>query len=342
MKERTALILMNVGTPDGPAPSDVAKYLKPFLNDPRVIDIPQPWRFLLVNFAIIPFRKYSSSRKYQSIWTEKGSPLLYLSQSFHQKLQEFFRINNTPVDVFFSMRYGNPSLSSIIKRIQNSYSRIFFFPLYPQYASSTTASAFDYLFQSIKPWQGWPSLHLSSFFFHEDFFLRSYAKKITEFHPQQYDAVVFSYHGLPHRQIRKCSEEKNYRCLTSECCSSWNESNLFCYRAQCEETTRRLATLCHLPLTSCYTTFQSRLSRDWLNPFTDKTLEELARKGIKKILIVTPAFVTDCLETIEEIGMEGEKIFLQSGGEKFDRVPCLNDDEFWVQEIGNYLTRKLM
>lgn len=335
---RKALLLVNLGTPDSPFPKDVGQYLKQFLNDPRVIDIPQPWRWILVNLIIIPFRKYRSAGLYKSIWTENGSPLLLNMQNLTDKLRSKFKTDKShELLIEFAMRYGRPSIEEKIKYLSKNASEILFFPLYPQYASSTSASTSDEVFRVLKSMQAQPSVRILPFFFNQSFYLDAKSDLIKRYSPEKFDAVVFSYHGLPNSQLIKCSNENNYSCLKENCCLNWGKNNYYCYKAQCVQTTRLLIKKCGLEPSKCITTFQSRLSNNWMEPFTDKVLINLPKQGKKSVLVVSPAFVSDCLETIHELGVEYKELFLENGGEKYEWVKSLNDEDFWIQKLSEYI-----
>lgn len=330
--------MVNLGTPDSPSPKDVGVYLKQFLNDPRVIDIPQPWRWILVNLFIIPFRKYRSAGLYKSIWTEKGSPLLLNMQNLTDKLRSQLKSNTThDFLIDFAMRYGRPSVEEKIKYLSKNASEILVFPLYPQYASSTSASTSDEVFRALKSLQAQPSVKILPFFFNQRFYLDAKSELIKKYSPEKFDAVVFSYHGLPNRQLIKCSNENNYSCLKENCCFNWGERNYYCYKAQCVQTTQLLIKKCGIDQSKCITTFQSRLSNNWMEPFTDRVLINLAKQGKKSVLVVSPAFVSDCLETIHELGVEYRELFMENGGEKFEWVKSLNDDDIWIQKLSEYI-----
>lgn len=336
--KRKALLLVNLGTPESPSPKDVGIYLKQFLNDPRVIDIPQPWRWILVNLAIIPIRKYKSAKLYKSIWKDGSSPLLFNMEKLTEKLRlKWNEGNNEDIQIEFAMRYGKPSIEEKMIALSKNAYEILIFPLYPQYASSTTASTIDEVFRVLKSMQAQPCVRILPFFFYQNFYLKAKSELIKKYSPDSYDAVVFSYHGLPKRQIIKCSNEKEYSCFTENCCTHWSNQNYYCYKAQCVQTTKLLVEKCGLDSSKCLTTFQSRLSNNWLEPFTDKVLLDLLKKGKKSVLIISPAFVSDCLETIHELGEEYRKLFMENGGEKYEWVRSLNADDYWIQKLSEFL-----
>lgn len=330
MKE--AVLLINLGTPDAPTPPKVRKYLTQFLNDRRVIDISAIGRFILVNFIIVPFRSLKSSKLYQAIWTPQGSPLLLNSIALKEKLQQ--QLGNDYI-VELAMRYQQPSIKHALEALRKQRpSRIHILPLYPQYASSSTGSTLEEVFSCIKGWEVIPSLNIVSKFYDHPEFLNALLAEGTKHDIGAYDHVLFSYHGLPERQIRKASAHYGGdTCQMGACCNSITKNNQYCYRANCFETTRQLVTALHIPEGKYTTAFQSRLDDKWLQPFSDKVIEELAKKGAKKVLVFSPAFVADCLETVYEIGTEYDEIFKHHGGEKVTLVSSLNANDSWVAAV---------
>ncbi len=330
MKE--AVLLINLGTPDAPTPSKVGKYLTQFLNDKRVIDINPIGRFILVNLIIVPFRRFKSSRLYQAIWSPQGSPLLLNGISLKEKLQQRLGNNYT---VELAMRYQQPSVKNVLEKLrQQRPSKIHVLPLYPQYASSSTGSTLEEVLRLMKGWEVIPSLNLVSKFYDHPAFIDALLAEAKKHRMEDYDHVIFSYHGLPERQIRKASAHYGGdTCQMGACCSSITKNNQYCYRANCFETTRRLVQALAIPEGKYTTSFQSRLDDKWLKPFSDKVVEELAHKGAKKVLVFSPAFVADCLETIYEIGTEYDEIFKHHGGEKVVLVNSLNAGDEWVKAV---------
>lgn len=329
--KKKALLLVNIGTPDSPEVKDVRRYLTSFLNDPRVIDIPSLLRMLLVNLIIIPFRVRNSAKLYKQLWTNQGSPLLVILESLSQKLQKKVDKNT---EVIPAMRYGNPSLSKALSYIRDEgFEEVFVFPLFPQYASSTTGSVFDFVMKKMKKWEVIPSVQLMHQYYNDQNFLNAFAHRIRPYKPWSYDHIVFSYHGLPLRQINKIHpgiQEK-----VCPCDFELPAHGTSCYKATCYDTTRLLAEKLDLKPDQYSVTFQSRLSKNWLKPFTDETLINLARQGKKRVLIVAPAFVADCLETTIELGVEYDELFKEHGGEELQLVESLNDDDNWVKAIVN-------
>lgn len=330
MKE--AVLLINLGTPDSPTPSKVGKYLTQFLNDKRVIDINPAGRFMLVNMIIVPFRRFKSAKLYSNIWTKEGSPLLLNGIKLKEKLQKQLGDNYI---VELAMRYQEPGLEKALDNLrQQRPSKIHILPLYPQYASSSTGSTIEEVFRIMKSWEVIPSVNVISKFYDHPKFIEAFLEEGKKYRLQDYDHIVFSYHGLPERQIMKASAHYGGNtCQLGSCCNSITKNNQYCYRANCFETTRQLVKGLNIPPDKYTTTFQSRLDDKWLKPYSDKVIAELAKKGAKKILVFSPAFVADCLETIYEIGTEYQEIFSEHGGEKVTLVESLNASDTWVNAV---------
>ena len=329
---KEAILLINLGTPDDPTPGKVGKYLTQFLNDKRVIDINPIGRFLLVNGIIVPFRRFRSSKLYQAIWTKEGSPLLLHSIDLKNKLQK-----EVPADVHveLAMRYQTPSIKNALENLRKLRpEKIHIIPLYPQYASSSTGSTLEEVFNLMKAWEVIPSLNIISKFYDHPKFIEALVSEAKNYDLDKYDHIVFSYHGLPERQILKGSAHYgNNTCQMGECCNKITANNRYCYRANSMETTRRLVSELKIPEGKYTSSFQSRLDDKWLKPYSDKVVAELAQKGAKNILVFSPAFVADCLETIYEIGTEYQEIFHEHGGEKVTLVKSLNSSEAWVKAV---------
>ncbi len=329
---KEAILLINLGTPDSPTPGKVGKYLTQFLNDKRVIDIHPIGRFFLVNCIIVPFRSFKSSKLYQAIWTKEGSPLLLHSIDLKNKLQK-----EVPADVHveLAMRYQTPSIKNALENLRKLRpEKIHIIPLYPQYASSSTGSTLEEVLNRIKGWEVIPNLNVVSKFYDHPKFIDAHLNEAKNYDIKNYDHVVFSYHGLPERQILKASAHYgNNTCQMGDCCNKITANNRFCYRANCMETTRQLVSALQIPEGKYTSSFQSRLDDKWLKPYSDKVVAELAKKGAKNILVFSPAFVADCLETIYEIGTEYQEIFHANGGEKVTLVKSLNSSDAWVKAV---------
>lgn len=333
MTKKTAVILINVGTPDQPTVKAVRRYLFEFLNDRRVIDIPLLLQKILVNLIIVPFRAPKSTKLYRRLWTDKGSPLLYFSEQVHEELQKKL---DDKADVYLAMRYGNPSVGSVLSAIKKgNYDRIVIFPMFPQYASSTNGTAIQAVIDEISKWNTIPEILAINQFYDHPAFLNAFAERIKSYQPENYDHVIFTYHGLPNRHLEKNHPDKSI--TTCNCENSLPEFGKFCYKATCYETTRELVNRLGLKQGQYSVSFQSRLSNNWMTPFTDKNLISRAQQGNKKILVAAPAFVADCLETTVEIGWEYKEMFTKNGGEKLQMVESLNDSPHWIEAMEEIL-----
>jgi ferrochelatase len=340
-RKRTGVLLVNLGTPDAPRTPEVRRYLREFLSDPRVIDINPVGRALLLHLIILPFRPRLSAEAYRKIWTEEGSPLLIHSR----KLRDEIRGRLSPeIPVELAMRYGNPSIASGLQRLLEARAdRIVVLPLYPQTATATTESTLIKVMEEASQLWDVPDLRTFPFFYDDPGFIRSFAEVgrpvIERLEP---DLVLMSYHGLPERQVIR-SDETGSWCLQSEtCCDAIRAENRLCYRAQCFATSRLLADSLGLDQDRYRVTFQSRLGRTpWIRPYTDVTLSELPGREIKRVAVFSPSFVTDCLETLEEIGIRGKNTFLEAGGEAFELIPSLNAHPTWVETVESILRRKI-
>jgi len=332
MNAKTGVLLINLGTPDSPSVKDVRKYLFEFLNDPRVIDIPAVARFFLVNFIIVPFRVSKSAKRYKELWKEDGSPILFYGRSVQKKLQQVLGDN---FDVELAMRYQNPGLDEVLSQMEkNNYDKIVIVPLFPQYASATTGSIIEKVMKIIRKWFIIPEIKIISQFYDNEDFLDTIVEKAKKYNLNDYDHILFSYHGLPIRQVDKVYGDGTL-CEEHNCESEINENNPHCYKATCYATTRLLVEKLNIPKEKYTVCFQSRLDKNWLEPFSDKVVIEQAKKGVKKLLVFSPAFVADCLETTVEIGAEYQKLFEEHGGEKIQLVESLNDHPLWVETLKN-------
>ncbi|MBK6522445.1 MAG: ferrochelatase [Bacteroidia bacterium] len=329
---KEAIFLINLGTPDDPTPGKVGKYLTQFLNDKRVIDINPIGRFILVNCIIVPFRSFRSSKLYQAIWSKEGSPLLLHSIDLKNKLQQ---IVSTDTHVELAMRYQTPSIKNALENLRKLRpEKIHIIPLYPQYASSSTGSTLEEVLNRIKSWEVIPNLNIISKFYDHPKFIEALVNEAKNYDLKAYDHILFSYHGLPERQILKgAAHYGNNTCQMGDCCNKITANNRYCYRANSMETTRQLVKALNIPEGKYTSSFQSRLDDKWLKPYSDKVVAELAKKGAKNILVFSPAFVADCLETIYEIGTEYQEIFHANGGEKITLVKSLNSSDAWVKAV---------
>ena len=327
--KKTCVLLIQLGTPDSPKTSDVRRYLSEFLNDPRVIDLPYLARKLLVNGIIVPFRAPKSAKIYQELWEMSGgvSPLITHTENVTQLLQEKMDEQFT---VEFAMRYQNPSMDMVLEKIRKvNYDKIIIIPLFPQYASASSGSAIEKAMNIIRKWWVIPEIKIVSQFWDSEGYINSIVERSKAFDLKSYDHVLFSYHGLPERHVDKVYEGSDL-CTDQPCEIELNEKNKLCYKATCFATTRLIAEKLNLKDSDYTVCFQSRLDKKWLTPFSDEIVEEWAKKGAKKLLVFSPAFVADCLETLVEVGSEYQEIFEEHGGETVDLVPSSNDHPEFV------------
>jgi ferrochelatase len=330
---KKGVLLVNLGTPDAPESGPVRRYLREFLSDPRVLDIHPVGRWMLLNFVILPTRPAKSAEAYQKIWSQRGSPLLFHSRDLAAAVAERLR---GEYEVELAMRYGNPSLPDAVKALRSRGVKEFILlPLYPQEATSSTSSTVARAYEVLaEPWDALPVRVVPAFHDHPGF-LDAFAQVARPVIAEaRADHVLFSYHGLPERHMRK-SDPSGSHCLASAgCCDVLTDVNRHCYRAQCFATTRALAERLGLAPGGYTVSFQSRLGRTpWIKPYTDLVLPELAKKGVKRLAVMCPAFVADCLETLEEVGLRSKEQFVESGGESLTLVPSLNAHPAWVDAV---------
>lgn len=328
---------MNLGSPDSTEVGDVRKYLSQFLMDGRVID--QPWllRTLLVRGIIVPFRAPKSAEAYRSIWTTEGSPLVVITRQLQQALQSMVE---APVEI--AMRYGNPDPKSGFEALMDrlpGLEEVVAVPLYPHYAMSSYETAVEYA-REVHRKRGYSfELRFVPPFYNHDAYIGALADSMKPYVTKPFDHLLFSYHGVPERHIRK-SDITHHHCLQSEnCCQVASKAHPFCYRHQVFATTRLVTEKLQIPKEKYSLSFQSRLGKGWLTPFTDFRLKELPGQGVKDLLVICPAFVSDCLETLEEIAMRGKETFLEAGGKSFTMIPCMNISDPWVHALAS-LTRQ--
>lgn len=328
-------LLVNLGSPNSTSIKDVKNYLDEFLMDKRVIDTPYLVRAFVVKGIILNTRPKKSAEAYKKIWWPEGSPLIVLSERLHKKVQE-----NSNIPVELAMRYGNPSIKSGIQKLAaQGVTEILVLPLYPQFAMATTETIVVLANKIVK--KEFPHIKITDVpaFYNESDYIevlsKSIKKHLDETKP---DHLLFSYHGVPERHIKKSDITKSHCKIDGSCCNTPSPAHEFCYRHQCYQTTKNVAEFLKLEKGSYSTSFQSRLGRDpWLQPYTDQTIDNFAKNGIKNLAVVTPAFVSDCLETLEEIGMEAKHSFEENGGEHFSTIPCLNDNDDWVNTVTNWI-----
>ena len=329
------VLLVNLGSPESPNPKDVKVYLEEFLMDERVIDLPSFLRTILVKGIILNTRPKKSAKAYKKIWWDEGSPLIVLSNRLIQKMEK-----RVQVPLSLGMRYGKPSIQSGLQQlVDKGVTEVLLVPLYPQFAMATTETILV-LAEELRL-KHFPQLSfttLPSFYNHPDY-VRVLSQSIQEsLQGKNWEHLLFSYHGVPERHIRKSDVTRSHCKIDGQCCQTASPAHEYCYRHQCYETTRQVAEYLELKPQQYTTTFQSRLGLDpWLQPYTDKTVEKMAKSGTKNMAIVTPAFVSDCLETLEEIGMEAAEDFEDNGGEHLHVIPCLNDREDWVNVMSRWV-----
>ncbi|MEX0812298.1 MAG: ferrochelatase [Chitinophagales bacterium] len=335
--KKTGVLLVNLGSPDSTQVKDVRKYLDEFLMDKYVIDVPWLLRALIVKGFILPFRPKKSAEAYKSVWTDEGSPLIVISEKLKAKLGEKVE---QPLEL--AMRYGNPSIKSGIEKLLQKMpdmEEILLIPLYPHYAMATFKTVVEKTEVELQKLA--PNIKLKSIdpFYDEEQYLDTLTESIRPY-LDKVDYLLFSYHGVPERHVQKTDPSGAHCLKRKNCCQIKCPVNELCYRHHTVVSTEEVAKRLNLGKTQFGQSFQSRLGKDpWLQPYTDKTIEALAKKGVKRLAVVCPAFVADCLETIEEIGMEGKEIFLENGGEHFVRIPCLNDNDAWVDTLAQYCNK---
>ena len=328
---KTAVLLINLGTPDSPKTGDVRKYLNEFLNDSRVVDLPWLGRKLLVNLIIVPFRSPKSAALYKELWTPTGSPLLINTKNLRNTLRK--ELSDSYV-VEMAMRYGKPALKKMLGKLEKQQpERIILVPLYPQYASSTTGSTLEKAGKLISNWKQIPDVKMIHHFHDHIGFIEAFAHRIKQYNPQNYDQIIMSYHGLPLNQVYEAHAGND--CEAMGCSTKRDEENSYCYLASCYETSRLLAEKLNLQKQDYTVCFQSRLSKNWTKPFTDEVVKEQAKTGKKRLLVISPSFVTDCLETIHELGKELKEDFEKNDGEQLTLVESLNNLPQWAGALAS-------
>ncbi|EGV42986.1 ferrochelatase [Bizionia argentinensis JUB59] len=332
---KKGVLLVNLGSPESPEPKDVKKYLGEFLMDERVIDVPLWARTLIVKGIVLNTRPKASAAAYKKIWWEEGSPLIVLSEQLQDKVQE-----NVDFPVALAMRYGSMSIKKGLQElVDKGVDEIFLVPLYPQFAMATTETILV-LAEELRT-EFFPNVTIDSLpaFYNNPEYIGVLSDSIARhLEGKTYEHLLFSYHGVPERHIRKRDITKSHCTIDGSCCATPSPAHEFCYRHQCLEVTRLVAEKLGFEDGTYSSSFQSRLGFDqWLLPYTDRTIERLGKEGVKSMAIVTPAFVSDCLETLEEIAMEGEEIFQEMGGQGYTTIPCLNTDAPWVNLLSKWI-----
>lgn len=331
--KKKGVLLVNLGTPDSPSTSDVRKYLDEFLMDGRVIDIPPVQRAMLVKGIIVPFRGPKSAKLYKEIWSDTtGSPLMHYSIIQRDLLQK--RLGDE-YHVELAMRYQNPSIESALNKLKLAKAdSIRIVSLFPQYASATTGSVMEKVMQIVSKWQTIPDISFINSFHGDEKMIAVFAKNGAKYKPEEYDHVLFSFHGLPQRQLVKGDDSGKHCLKVDDCCKVLNDNNKFCYSAQCYNTAHLIAEKLGLPKDKFTVCFQSRLGKDpWAQPYTSRVLEDQAKKGAKRLLVFCPAFVADCIETVHEVSVEYAEEFHALGGEHVQLVESLNDDPLWIESL---------
>lgn len=327
---KTGILLINLGTPDSPSVADVRKYHRQFFSDPRVFDIPAISRFLLRNFIILPFRSARVSKLYAEIWMKEGSPLLHYGKQVQRKLQEQLGADYV---VGLGMNYGNPSIEKALQDLKpHQLDKLVIVPLFPQYASSTTGSINEAVMKIVSSWQVVPSLQFVNSFYSHPAFIDAWVERTKAYDISKFDHVLFSYHGVPERHIQKASADE--KCLNASCCNQISERNKYCYKANSYATTRLLVQKLNIPEGNYTTCFQSLLGKTpWIGPYAEEVIIKLAKEGKKNVLVFSPAFIADCLETVHEIAIEYNEVFEKHGGKKLSLVESLNDHPAWIKAL---------
>lgn len=330
-----AVFLVNLGSPDSPSVPDVRRYLNEFLMDGRVIDVAWPLRRLIVGMILIN-RPKASAHAYQTIWTAEGSPLVVTSRNVQRKLQE-----RVSVPVELAMRYQNPSIETAVQNlVRRGVTQLHVIPLFPHYAMSSYETAVERVKEVVAKRTPQISLKIEPPYGNAPDYVTALVASAEPQLTQGFDHLLFSFHGIPERHIKK-SDPTGSHCLNvKDCCKVPSEAHKFCYRHQCFRTAEAFVKQADIPAGKCSVAFQSRLGRDpWLKPYTDFELARFATEGVKKLLVICPAFVSDCLETIEEIGIRGRETFLQAGGKEFALIPCLNEHPLWIAALTKMVKR---
>ncbi len=332
-KTKKGVLLINLGTPDSPKVPDVRRYLDEFLMDARVIDIGTVQRNLLVRGIIVPFRSPKTAKLYQEIWDPTtGSPLLYYSEQQAALLRKEL---GSEYHVELAMRYQQPSIEGALKKLQAAMvDQLLVVPLFPQYASATTGSVLEKVMSIICKWPTFPKLSFVNQFYDNEKMIDAFADNARNKQTELFDHILFSFHGLPVRQLKSVEPNGAHDCTSAHCKDGINEQNKFCYRAQCYETARLIAAKLDIGKDKYTVCFQSRLGKEpWIQPYTSEALETLAHKGAKKLLVFSPAFVADCIETLYEITVEYGREFEKLGGQQVELVPSLNTHPTWIEAL---------
>ena len=341
MTKRTGILLTQLGTPKAATVPAVRPFLREFLNDPRVIDIPFLLRFILVNLIIVPFRAPKSTKVYKELWEmgDGSSPLMTITTELSAQLNAL--LNDEHIYVHMAMRYQEPSMSSVLDEMKKqNYDKIVIFPLFPQYASSSSGSAIQRAMEIISKWWVIPEVAVINQFYDEEFYIDALVGQALKHDLTSYDHIIMSYHGLPERQVDKVYDGETDLCAHHNCETVLDTDTKFCYKATSFETSRLIAKKLGLTEADYTVAFQSRLDKKWLTPFSDEVVEQLAKEGKKRLLIFSPAFVADCLETLVEVGSEYQEIFEEHGGDTVDLVESCNTEAVWVNGLAEYIRQR--
>jgi len=336
---KRGIVLMNLGSPDSTEVKDVKRYLDEFLMDERVIDKPYFLRLLLVKGLITPTRAAKSAEAYKTIWWKEGSPLIELTKQLQKAVQHNFE---EPVEI--AMRYGNPSPKAAYDKLMKEHpgiEEVVLFPLYPHYAMSSYETAVEYMKEVHKKYNYPFRLSIVEPYYNNIDYIKALAESIKPYIQKSYDHILFSYHGIPGRHVIKTDVTHNHCLKSANCCDVASPAHAYCYRHQVFTTTRLVTEQLNIPKEKYSISFQSRLGKGWLEPFTDIRLEEMPKEGIKNLLILCPAFVSDCLETLEEIAERGKETFMHAGGEQYEMIPCMNVQPAWVQTVSGMIKERM-
>ncbi len=330
-----AIMLVNLGSPDTPDIPAVRRYLNQFLMDPYVIQLPWLIRRLIVSLLVLPTRPRASSEAYHTIWQPEGSPLLFLSHKLHHAIAQ-----KVTLPVALAMRYGQPSIESTLLDLakNTALKDILFIPLYPHFADSTVTTSVEEAQRVIRAHKLNITLTVQPPFYDQTDYIQALVHRAQPYLTQDYDHLLFSYHGLPESHITRLDASGQHCLKTKNCCNQPHPAHRTCYRHQVLQTTKQFVAAAHIPKQKWSVAFQSRLGRaKWLGPNTEDRIRQLAESGHKHILVICPAFVTDCLETLEEIAIRGQTVFREAGGERLTLIPCLNDDPEWVNVLSRWI-----
>ncbi len=333
---RQAVLLVNLGSPDSPDIPDVRRYLREFLSDRRVMDTPWPIRQLVLNVAILPTRPRNTAAAYRKIWLPEGSPLVVTSRRVQSLLQK-----KVDLPVELAMRYGNPSTENVVGHLlDKKIEEILLIPLYPHYAMSSYETAVEKVKEVLARRKSTVRLKILPPFYDDPDYLRALVASAKDYLQKVNDHLLLSFHGLPERHLKLADPSKEHCLVKENCCTTPHPVHKVCYRAQVFKTVKEFVALASISPNKYSVAFQSRLGRDpWLQPYTDHEIHSFPSRGIKRLLVIAPAFVSDCLETIEELGMREKETFLEAGGKEYALIPCLNDHPLWIETLEKYVYR---